>query len=53
MCMNLYETEKCTRPAVMTTEEEIVSNVKIGDKIGDQQTVYFSIETEKESTALE
>ena len=38
---------------VMTTEEEIVSNVKIGDKIGDHQTVYFSIETEKESTALE
>ena len=38
---------------VMTTEEEIVSNVKIGDKIGHQQTVYFSIETEKQSTALE
>ena len=30
-----------------------VSNVKIGDKIGDHQTVYFSTETEKESTALE
>ena len=38
---------------IMTTEEEIVSNVKIGDKIGDHQTVYFSVEAEKESTALE
>ena len=38
---------------VMTTEEEIVSYVKIGNKIGDHQTVYFSIETEKESAALE
>ena len=38
---------------VMTTEEETVWNVKIGDKIWDHQTVYFSIETEKESTALE
>ena len=37
----------------MSTEEEIVLNVKIGDKIGANQTVYFSIETEKESTALE
>ena len=38
---------------VMTTKEKIVSNVKIGDKIGDHQTIHFSIETEKESTALE
>ena len=30
-----------------------MSNVKIGDKIGDHQTIYFSTETEKESTALE
>ena len=37
---------------VITTEEEIVSNVKIEDKIGDHRTVYLSIETEKESTAL-
>ena len=37
----------------MTTKEEIVSNVKIGDKIGDHETVYFSIENEKEPTALE
>ena len=38
---------------VMTTKEKIVSSVKIGDKIGDHQTIYFSIETEKESTELE
>ena len=30
---------------VMSTEEKIVTNVKIGDKIDDYQTVYFSIET--------
>ena len=37
----------------MSTEEEIVTNVKICDKMCDYQTVYFSIKTEKESTAIE
>ena len=36
----------------MSTEKDIMTNVKIEDKIGGHQTVYISIETEKESTAL-
>ena len=52
MCMNLRDRTNVL-DLVMSTEEEIVTNVKIGDKIGDHQRVYFSIETEKEFTALE
>ena len=47
--MNKPTRQKNVLDLVMSTEEEIVMNVKIGE----HQTVYISIETEKESTALE
>ena len=54
MC-NVHET---TRPnnildLVLSTEEELIANLKITDKIGDHQAITFSIKTEKGNIASE
>ena len=38
---------------VRSTEEELIVNLKITDKIGDHQAITFSIKTEKGNIALE
>ena len=39
--------------AVLSTEEELMVNLKITDKIGDHQAITFSIKIEKGNIALE
>ena len=38
---------------VISTEEELIVNLKIADKIGDHQTITFSIKTENGNIASE
>ena len=51
--INKHKSQNNVLDLVISTEEEIVKNVKIGDKRGDHQTVFFSVEIKKEFTALE
>ena len=42
-----------TQDLVLSTEEELIVNLKITDKIGDHQVITFSIITEKRNIASE
>ena len=38
---------------VISTEEELIVNLKIKDKIGDHQAIQLSLKTEKENITLD
>ena len=55
LTQHVHETtrQNNTRDLVISTEEDLIVNLKIADKIGDHQVITFSIKTENGNTASE